>query len=225
MAALATAAGAVAAGRSKREVHVLVIDSDEALLSALWHALDSDGWQIRSAAAANQVLPVLASAEWTAVIANVAITGLSGPVFETLKALSNAPAIEGEHHRARVLFLVPEEIALEARPVLEIARLPYTFKPINLHDLLEKVSDLMLEAQALTAPIRRVRDMRSRERKAQQAKVFNQRQLPTMIAGREDYTFTEEELAEFERAEATARESSPEKRRNPKDLGNPHHRE
>lgn len=203
-----------------RDIQILVIDNEEALLSAMWHALDSEGWQIRAAADAAQVLPVLASSEWTAVLANVAIVGLDGPVFETLKELALSPAVEDGHHRARVLFLVPESMALEARPVLEGWRLPYTFKPINLHDLLEKVSDLMLEAQAIAAPIRRVRDQRGRGKRSQQSKVFNQRQS-AMIAPREDYTFTEEELAEFERSEAAARTSSPGKKKNPKDLGAP----
>ena len=190
---------------SPRQINILVIDQEESLLSAMWHALDSDGWQIRAAAEPGQVLPALASQDWTVVIANVAITGLAGPIFETLKALSQAPAIEEDHHRARVLFLVPEENALESRAVLEIARLPYTCKPINLHDLLEKVSDLMLEAQALTAPIRQVRHERGRKRGGKTTRVFNNRQMPSMIAPREDYTFTEEELAEFEAQEAAQR--------------------
>jgi len=205
-----------------REIHILVIDSDEALLSAMWHALDSDGWQIRAAAETGQVLPALAAQDWTVVIANVAITGMTGPVFETLKALSQAPAIEENHRRARVLFLVPEDNALETRAVLEIARLPYTFKPINLHDLLEKVSDLMLEAQALASPIRRVRDQRVRGRGQQaQRTVFNKRQMPTMIAAREDFSMTEEEIAEFEAQEAAERSASSTKKKDPKDLGAP----
>jgi len=205
-----------------REVNILVIDSDEKLLSAMWHALDSDGWQIRAVAEAGQVLPALAAQEWTGVIANVSITGLSGPVFETLKALSQAPAIEENHRRARVLFLVPESQALEACAVLEIARLPYTFTPINLHDLLEKVSDLMLEAQALANPIRRVRQLRGHGRGQQvQRTVFNKRQMPSMIAPREDYSMTEEEIAEFEAQEAAQRQICTDKKKDPKDLGAP----
>lgn len=213
---------AKAAVVSKREIHILVIDQEESLLSAMWHALDSDGWQIRAAAKPADILPALAAQEWTVVIANVAITGLTGPVFETLKALSQAPAIEEGQYRARVLFLVPEEDAIQARAVLEIARLPYTCKPINLNDLLEKVSDLMMEAQALASPIRRVRELGSRKKgKAQQRRVFNDRQMPSMIAAREDYTFTDEELAEFEAQEIAERKLSIEKKKDPKDLGAP----
>jgi DNA-binding response OmpR family regulator len=217
----ATTQPPVRTSASAREVHVLVIDKDEALLSALWHALDSDGWQIRAADDPDMALPALASAEWTAVIANVAITGLQGSLFETLRALAEAPAFEEGHRRARVLFLVPEELALESRPLLESARLPYTFKPINLHDLLEKVSDLMLEAQALAAPIRRVKEARNRKRGAQATKVFNKVRVPDMFAARENYIFTEEELAEFDRAEAAARTASPERKKDPKNLGAP----
>lgn len=219
--AMANGAAKQTGSSAPREVHVLILDNDKFLLSAIWHALDSDGWQIRGAADADQALPALASQDWTVVIANVAITGLCGPLFETLKALSEAPAVEESHRRARVLFLVPEETALEARLVLDAARLPYTCKPINLNDLLEKVSDLMMEAQALTEPIRRVREMRGRTKGQQQRGVFNRRKLPEMFAAREDYSLTEEELTEFERAEAAAQAASPEKKKDPKDLGAP----
>lgn len=209
-----------AAVAKPREVHILVIDREEALLSALWHALDSDGWQMRSASEASQVLPALASQDWTVVIADVTVVGLSGPLFDTLKEVAQAPAVEGGHSRARVLFLVPEESALEARAVLEIAQLPYTAKPINLHDLLEKVSDLMLEAQALSQPIRRVRDLGQRQRQTRNPLKTHQ-QAPTMLAAREDYLFTDEELAEFEAQEAALKAGSKIRKRNPRDLGNP----
>lgn len=208
-------------GSGSREVHVLILDKDKSLLSAIWHALDSDGWQIRGAGDPKQALRALASQEWTLVIANAAITGLRGALFETLKELSQAAAVEGSIRRARVLFLVPEEIALEARSALEAAHLPYTCKPINLHDLLEKISDLMLEAQALEQPIRRVKEQRGRKKGRQDSGVFSKRKLPEMFAAREDYSLTEEELAEFERAEAASRKSSSGKGKDPKDLGAP----
>lgn len=218
--ALADGPAKQAGSSTPREVHILILDKDKSLLSAIWHALDSDGWQIRGAGDTTQALRAIASQDWTVVIANAAITGLRGPLYETLKTLSEAPAVEGNVRRARVLFLVPEEIALEAQPALEAAHLPYTCKPINLNDLLEKVSDLMMEAQALAEPIRRVRDQRGRK-KGQQSGVFNKRKLPEMFAAREDYSLTEEELAEFERAEAASRKTSSEKKKDPKDLGAP----
>jgi DNA-binding NtrC family response regulator len=215
---IASASGAAAKPAVARDVHILIIDNDEALLGALWHALDSEGWQIRATAAVDQVLPALASAEWTVVIVNVAITGLSGPVFDTLQELALAPAVAEGRRRARILFLVPEELSFEAHPMLEGLRLPHTSKPINLHDLLEKVSDLMLEAQAIAAPIRRVRDLR---RKPAPSRCFGAR-AASMFAERADYTLTEEELGEFDRAEAASRVVSPaEKKKNVKDLGAP----
>src|SRR6202007_1547160 len=65
--------------------------------------------------------------------------------------------------RVRVLFLVPALAAKNVGPVLEREGLRYTLKPYNLHDFLEKVSDLLVESGALDAPIRSMRDfLRSR---------------------------------------------------------------
>ena len=65
-----------------------------------------------------------------------------------------APAVEEGKVRARVLFLVPEAMRLEAQPILEKERLPYVLKPFQFNDFLEKVSDLLMETDALATPIR-----------------------------------------------------------------------
>ena len=75
----------------------------------------------------------------------------------TLRELALAPAMESGKARVRVLFLVPEAGAGAVQPVLEQERLPYALKPFNLHDVLEKVSDLLLEAGAIPQSIRQVR--------------------------------------------------------------------
>ena len=185
------------------DVRILILDDDPQSQTALHHVLDSEGWHVQIASLASQGMQELASGEWTLVIANVALTGLDGPTFETLKHLALAPAAESGLRRARVLFLVPEMAANIAQPVLERARLPHTMKPVNLHDFLEKVSDLMLEAKSIASPIRRVRyehggdDRRQRERRTGE-----DRRGKPMFASRDDYQMTEEEIAEFERQEA-----------------------
>ena len=40
---------------------------------------------------------------------------------------------------------------------LEQARVPYAVRPFHLHDLLEKVSDLLVEVKAIEGPLRMTR--------------------------------------------------------------------
>ena len=64
--------------------------------------LDSEGWSVHVATDATRVLPALAKSDWTLVIANVAVTGISGPLFPTLKEIALAPAMEDGKGRLRV---------------------------------------------------------------------------------------------------------------------------
>ena len=105
-------------------------------------------------------------------------------------------------------------------PVFERERLPYVVKPFQFHDLLEKVSDLLMEAAALANPIRRVRhDSSLSERKRKEGRAgresgnaFAQRNT-NMFAKRDEYVMTEEEIAEFEKTEKEERELK--KKKNP----------
>jgi hypothetical protein len=107
----------------------------------------------------------------------------------------------------RVLFLVPEAAAAEAAPMLERQHLPFVLKPFNLHDLLEKVSDLLMETDAISAPIRQIpregNALRRRGRLgARNDPGRDANRNTSMFANREDYEMGEEELAEYERHEA-----------------------
>ncbi len=187
-------------------VRILIIDDDEASQAALRQVLDSEGWKVRIVPLANQALAELASSNWTLVIVNVAMTGLAGPLFSTLKELALAPGVEAGRTRARVLFLVPELAGAEAQPVLEQERLPYSLKPFHLHDFLEKVSDLLLETNAIPGPIRRVRhEYKGTERRGTDRRSGHERRETAMFASREDYMMSEEEIAEFERQEEEER--------------------
>ena len=190
------------------KIGILIIEDNEATQSALRQVLDSEGWQVRIVAVLEQALPELSSGEWSLVIVNIEMTGLAGPVYLTLKELALAPAIEEGKVRARVLFLVPEASATEAQPVLEKERLPYVLKPFEFNDLLEKVSDLLLETDALITPIRQVRhDASASERKRKESRAGHEsdirqnRRDTNMFAKRDAYVMTEEEIADYEKSE------------------------
>ncbi len=199
-------------------IGILIIDSDEASQSALRQVLDSEGWKVHIVSHLSEALPELSSGEWSLVIANISMTGLSGPVYMTLKELALAPAIEKGMVRARVLFVVPELADATARTVLEKERLPYVVRPFQFNDFLEKVSDLLMDADALTAPIRRVRhDTSVTERKRDETRAGHElatrqgRRDTGMFSNREEYVMTEEEIAEYEKTEKEEREKGKKK--------------
>jgi CheY-like chemotaxis protein len=186
------------------KVTILVIDSDPASQETLRQMLDSEGWTVHVAADATRVLPALAKSDWTMVIANLAVTGVSGPLFTTLKEIAQAPAMEDGKGRLRVMFLLPEKIRPEAQRLLESERLPYVRRPYNLQDFLEKVSDLLIERGAIPNPIRRVRfagASSSRQSGLLHEQPRHHERGQGMFARGSEYTMTEEEIAEYERLE------------------------
>jgi DNA-binding NtrC family response regulator len=197
------------------QVGILIIDDDEASQIALQQVLDSEGWKVRIVPLASQALAELASGDWTLAIVNVAMTGLDGPLFSTLKELALAPPLEAGRTRVRVLFLVPELVGPQAQPALEQHQLPYTLKPVHLHDFLEKVSDLLLETQAIAAPIRRVKAQPRRSGRAR--RTGRAPRETSMFASRQDYMMSEEEIAEFEKQEEEERKKKQKKQTAPHD--------
>ena len=195
------------------KIGILIIEDDEANQSALRQVLDSEGWQVRVVPVVNHALGELSSGEWSLVIVNIAMIGLTSPIYQTLRELALAPAVEAGNVRARVLFVVPESAAAEALPSLERERLPYVLKPFQFHDLLEKVSDLLMEAAALANPIRRVRhDSNLSERKRKEGRAGREsgnalaQRNTNMFASRGEYVMTEEEIAEYEKSEKEEQE-------------------
>jgi PleD family two-component response regulator len=190
-------------------VNILVLDEEGPAAVALRQVLDSEGWRVRVTSDAKQLLAELSVGVWSLVIANVALLGVDSPGFLTLREISTVPVEEGG--RIRCLFLVPEMTGSQFARTIEQARLPYVVRPYHLHDFLEKVSDLLVEVKAIDAPLRQVRyEFGGLRKKKRQAAKTN-----SMFASRDSYSYTEEELAEYERQES---ELSRNKRQKP--LGN-----
>jgi DNA-binding response OmpR family regulator len=220
-------------GPKMDNVTILIIDEDKANQSALQQVLDSEGWQVRIAASTDEAFQQLAGGRWSLVIGNTSIIGLSGTLFEMLAELAHAPPLESGKARLRVLFLVSESGGSEARGLLEAKRLPYVVKPFHFHDFLEKVSDLLLETEAISQPIRRVRleaqaGGRRQERgtarhsASSHISAHGTRQPAGrntgMFANRDYYEMTEEEITDYERQEAE--EQRQKKKKKPEDLRN-----
>jgi DNA-binding response OmpR family regulator len=178
-----------------RQVRILVLDDDVQGQVALRQILDSEGWLVHIVPDTKLLLAELKTGEWSLVIANVAMTGLHSPLFFTLRELSNATPEEGA--RLRILYLVPELTGSQFVGALELARLPYVVRPFHLHDFLEKVSDLLVEIKAIEAPLRQVRhefgEIRKKKKEAGRS--------TSMFASRDSFSYTDEELAEYERQE------------------------
>jgi DNA-binding response OmpR family regulator len=196
------------------EVGILIVDDDIVSQRALKNILDSEGWRVRIVPLASQAMAELASGGWNLVVANVDLLELRGTLFTMLKELAQADLIasvdveDTQRKKLRVLFLV-SVLSKEARSVLEREGLPYALKPYHLHEFLEKVSELLVDAGAIAEPIR---GNTFSGKKARDRRVFRETGRGVMFASREDYQMSEEEIAEFERQEEEER-----KKREPKD--------
>ena len=76
-------------------------------------------------------------------------------------------------------------------------------RPFHLHDFLEKVSDLLVEVKAIEAPLRQVRHEFGQIRK----KKRQDGRTNSMFAARDSFSYTDEELAEYEKQESEASKS------------------
>jgi len=181
-----------------RQVGILVFEVEAGNASALKQILDSEGWRVRVVTDLPLLHAELKTGEYSLVIANIEIVGLETPTFHILQELASVAAEEGG--RVRVLYVIPELAGSQFVPALERARVPYAARPFHLHDFLEKVSDLLVEVKAIEGPLRMTRYEfgEARKKKKQTSRTTS------MFASRDSYSYTEEELAEYERQEAEA---------------------
>src|ERR1700720_1029280 len=196
-----------------RQVGILILDEADNNQGALRQILDSEGWRVRLVQDPKELLTELKSGDWSLVIANIAMAGTDTPIFITLRGLASVSHEEGG--RIRVLYLVPELAGTQYLDALELAKAPYVLRPFHLHDFLEKVSDLLVEVKAIEGPIRQVRHEFGALRKKKKLAARSN----SMFASRDSFSYTDEELAEYEKQEGEASKS---KRNKPRlNLGDP----
>ena len=197
-----------------RQVSLLVLEDEPRTAMALKQILDSEGWRVRIVDDVAMLRVELKTGEYSLVIANIALVGLESPVFHVLRELASVDPEEGG--RLRVLFVVPEMTGSQYVAALEAEKVPYAVRPFHLHDLLEKVSDLLVEVKAIEAPLRMTRyEFGGARKKKKEAS-----RTTSMFASRDSYSYSEEEIAEYEQQEAEASKSRRLKPRT--NLGNPH---
>jgi DNA-binding response OmpR family regulator len=194
------------------QVGILVFEDDPYSGTALKQMLDSEGWRVRVAQDLKMLQTELKTGEYSLLIANIAMVGIDSPLFHVLRELATVSVEEGA--RLRVLFVVPELSGSQFVQVIEEARLPYVLRPFHLHDFLEKVSDLLVEVKAIEGPLRMTRYEFGAARKKKKAAT----KTNSMFASRESYSYTEEELAEYEKQETQT--SLLRKNKNRNNLGN-----
>ena len=195
------------------QVGILVLEDDPQNSGALKQILDSEGWRVRVVPDVPMLHAELKTGEYSLLIANIALIGVKSPTFQVLRELAGVAAEEGG--RLRILFVVPEISGSELVGQLEISHLPYVMRPFHLHDFLEKVSDLLVEIKAIAGPLRMTRYEFGEARKKKKAAS----RTTSMFASRDSYSYTEEEIAEYERAESEASRSRRSKPRT--NLGDP----
>jgi DNA-binding response OmpR family regulator len=197
-----------------QQVGLLVLENDPQNAGALKQILDAEGWRVRVVSDLQLLHAELKTAEYSLLIANVALIGVNSPTFNVLKELASVAPEDGG--KIRVLFVVPEMTGSQYVGALEAAKLPYAVRPFHLHDFLEKVSDLLVEVKAIEGPLRMTRREfgEARKKKKQTSRTTS------MFAARDSYSYTEEEIAEYERQETEASRSRRIKPRT--NLGDPH---
>ena len=183
-----------------KEINILVLEDDAESQNAIQMMTDGEGWKVKMLDDAEAGMQELAQGSWALVVANLSMADFSSPLFQILKELAQAPPVEEGKSRVRVLFIVTAGDAPAAIPVLEQARLPYAMKPYQFNDFMEKVNDLLLQAQFVTKTARErgfafeKRESATKGQKAKKAGAEN-----SMFASRDEYYYSEEELAEYER--------------------------
>jgi len=183
-----------------KEINILVLEDDTGSQNAIQVMMDGESWKVKILADAEAALQELAQGSWALVVACLSLVELSSPLFQVLKELAQAAPVEEGKSRVRVLFVVSASQATEAIPLLENARLPYAMKPYQFNDFMEKVNDLLLQAQFVSKTARERGFAFEQHERTKTANAGKKAAAGnSMFASRDEYYYSEEELAEYER--------------------------
>ena len=105
-----------------KQVSLLVLEEDSHNATALKQILDGEGWRVRVVQDLPMLHAELKTAEYSLLIANIALVGLDTATFHVLRELASVNVEEGG--RIRVLYVVPELTGAQYVAPLEMTRLP-----------------------------------------------------------------------------------------------------
>jgi len=185
-----------------KDISILVLEDDPGSQNVIQVMMDGEGWRVKILDDPDLAMRELAQGTWALVVASLPLVDLAGHLFQLLKELAQSAPVENGKSRVRVLFAVPPGEAAQAVPVLDRARLPYVLKPYQFNEFLEKVNDLLLQAQFLTKTARERGFAFEKRSKPRAGKAGKKTTASSMFASRDEYYYTEEELAEYERQQS-----------------------
>jgi DNA-binding LacI/PurR family transcriptional regulator/signal transduction histidine kinase/ActR/RegA family two-component response regulator len=119
---------------SHAPAHILMIDDEVDLLTALTLALRHEGYRVDPVSDGKTALARLAETHYDLILCDVRIPGLDGPeIYRQAKATH--PDMD-----KRIIFITGDTVSTATRRFLEESGAPYLDKPFELDDLIKKVS-------------------------------------------------------------------------------------
>ncbi len=119
---------------SPAPAHILMIDDEVDLLTALTLALRHEGYRVDPVSDGKTALARLAETRYDLILCDVRIPGLDGTeIYRRAKATH--PDMD-----KRIIFITGDTVSAATRHFLEESGAPYLDKPFELTDLIEKVS-------------------------------------------------------------------------------------
>jgi signal transduction histidine kinase/ActR/RegA family two-component response regulator len=119
---------------SAAPAHILMIDDEVDLLTALTLALRHEGYRVDPVSDGKTALARLTETHYDLILCDVRIPGLDGP-----EIYRQAKAIHPDMGK-RIIFITGDTVSAVTRRFLEESGAPYLDKPFELDDLIKKVS-------------------------------------------------------------------------------------
>ena len=184
-------------------MNVLVIGEQEQMRTLIGMMLERRGWRIDIAASEGEGLEKLIETGWHLVVVDTEEKRLEGPLFEVLQELNLAD------EELQVLFITPPSMEEPEQSRLEQLGLANLPKPIRLHDLLELISELLMQSGAIRRPLRELDDSESAENESDGPAESGFEEYK-MFVSRDDYYYFDEDYLDEEEKKKKEKEKEKE---------------
>lgn len=189
--------------KPKGLVNVLVVGEQEQMRTLIGMMLERRGWRIDIAASESEGLEKLIETGWHLVVVDTEEKRLEGPLFEVLQELNLAD------EELQVLFITSPSMEESEQSRLEQLGLANLSKPIRLHDLLELISELLIQSGAIKRPLRELDDSGSAENESDGPAESGFEEYK-MFVSRDDYYYFDEDYLDEEEKKKKEKEKEKE---------------